>query len=122
MVTTAEDWTPRLWDTNTKKRLAVLYHDHDVLSSAISDNYIVTVSQYSQAYYGMSDIRICRNSEGYQLVKVLRARERIVYSLMLDKDRILCQTRGADDEYLRPLVHNSLVVVDIATERAYSEN
>ena len=62
----------------------LLNHRYELLSSAISGNYIATVIQYCVAYYGKSGIQINQNSEGCQLVKIFRAPERIMYLWVLD--------------------------------------
>ncbi len=116
IVTTSGDWTARLWDAETKKRLGVLYHDEMVFSGAISDQYIVTCSRYSQYLWEKSELRIYRNREGYPLMKILRTREGMYAPTLLEDGHVLCILRGRKDEFNRPLVRNTLVVVDFENE------
>ena len=116
IVTTSADWTARLWDAETNKQLAVLYHDERVLCGAISDQYIVTCSRYGPSDWEKSELRIYRNSEGYPLTKILRTQEGLLKPTLLDGNRILCILAGHRDENYRPLVRNTLVVVDFENE------
>ncbi len=116
IVTTSGDWTARLWDAETKKRLAVLYHDDEVLSGAISNHYIVTCSRYGQSSWENSELRIYRNGEGYPLVRILRTSEGMFAPTLLDGGRILCILRGYRDENSRSVVRDTLLVVDFENE------
>ncbi len=117
ILTTSGDWSARLWNAETKKRLAVLYHDGKVFSGAMSDQYIVTSSEYDQSDWQKRELRIFRNSEGYPLAKILRAREAMVAPTFLDDGRVLCILRGHMDEDYDHLVRDTLVVVDFENER-----
>ncbi len=116
IVTTSGDWTARLWDAETKKQLAVLYHDSEVLSGAISDQHIVTCSRYGQCQWEMSELRIYRNGEGYPLTKILRTPEGMFAPTLLDGSRVLCIVRGYRDEDTPSLVRDTLAVVDFENE------
>ncbi len=117
IVTTSDDRTARLWDTETKKRLAVLYHDEVVSSGVISDQYIVTCSRYGHSDWEKSELRIYRNSEGYPLTKILRTSEGMFSPTFINDNRVLCTLRGHMDDEYRHLVRNTLVVVDFENER-----
>ncbi len=121
ILTTSMDCTARLWDAETKKRVAVLYHDYEVLSGAISDQYIVTCSRYSESTWEKSELRIYRNCEGYPLTKILRSSEGIFAPTLLEDGRVLCIVRGQMDEDDRPVVRNTLLVVDIENERMLAQ-
>ncbi len=116
IVTTSGDWTARLWDAETKMRLMVLYHDGEVFNGAISDQYIVTSSQYSLSSWEKREVRVYHNSEGYPLMKILRSRDGLFAPTLLDDGRVLCTLRSARDEHGRPLARNTLVVVDFENE------
>ncbi len=116
IVTTSSDWTARLWDAETKKRLAVLYHDGKVLDTAISDQYIVTCSRYGPSHWEKSELRIFRNSEGYSLTKILRTLDGLFIPTLLDGDRVLCILTGHKDENREPLVRDTLLVIDFENE------
>ncbi len=121
VVTTSWDWTARLWDAETKKRLAVLYHNERVLDGAISEQYIVTCSRYGQSDWKNSELRIYRNGEGYPLTKILRTHEGLYVPKLLDGGRVLCILTGYEDENRQPAVRNTLVVVDFENERILAQ-
>ncbi len=116
ILTTSNDWSARLWNVKTKKRLAVLNHDQEVPRGSISDQYIVTCSHYGNYEWDRGELRIYGNKEGYPLVKILRAHLQIFQPILLDDARVLCIMRGAYDENGSPVVRNSLAVVDIENE------
>ncbi len=116
IVTTSLDWTARLWDAETKKRIAVLYHDGDVLGVEISDQYIVTCSRYSQSTWEKSELRVYRNSEGYPLAKILRAHKGMFAPTLLDGGRVLCVLRDTRDEDGRSIFRDTLLIVDFENE------
>ncbi len=116
ILTASFDCTARLWDAETKNRLAVLYHDGKVFHSAISDRYIVTSSNYSASTWEKRELRIFRNSDGYPLTKILRAHDGMFAPTFLNDSLVLCVLRGCVDEESRPLVRNTLVVVDFEKE------
>ncbi len=116
IVTTSVDATARLWAAETKRRLAILYHNYEVLSSAISDEYIVTCSRYSKCTWEKSELRIYRNSEGYPVMKILQTPEGLFTPTLLDGGRVLCIRRGYRDENTQCPVRYTLVVVDFENE------
>ena len=91
IVSGSADWTARLWDLDSRKRLAVLHHNEGVADVAISDDVIVTCSQRSPVQYRTGDIRIYNNGDGYALVKILRHPDCMGIVNILDKKRILCR-------------------------------
>ncbi len=121
VVTTSSDWTARLWDRETKQRLSVLYHDGKVFHGAISDQYIVTSSQYGGSIWEKRELRIFRNSEGYPLTKILRTHDGMFAPALLDGGRVLCVLRGYRDENGSPLVRNTLAVIDFENERMLAQ-
>ncbi len=121
IVTTSMDWSARLWDLKTRRRLAVLYHDQEVHNVTISDTYIVTSSRAARYLWTNGELRIYRNGEGYPLVKILRFRCQIGLPSLLDGDRILYVQRGPVDGNSRPFVRNSLVILDIQSERVLGQ-
>ncbi len=114
--TTSGDWTARLWDAQTKKRLAVLYHDEKVFNGAISDQYIVTCSRYGRSRWEKSELRIYRNSEGYPLTKILRSPEGMFSPTLLEGGRVLCILTSYKDEDGEPLVRDTLLAIDFENE------
>ncbi len=121
IVSTSEDCTARLWDVDSRKRLAILKHDSHLNSAAISDKYIMTCSKKGALQSTQGELRIYCNKEGFPLAKILRAPDQIDRPTILDDDCVLCIVRGEYDDMGRPLDRNSLALVDIASERMLME-
>ncbi len=121
ILTTSMDATARLWDAETKKRLATLYHDEMVYGSAMSDQYIVTCSRYHQNDWENSELRIYRNSGAYPLAKIVRPCGRMFAPTLLNDGRVLCILRGYRDEDGRSVARNTLAVVDFENEHILAQ-
>lgn len=112
IVSTSTDCSARLWDTTTKKRLAVLKHGAPVVGVALSDEYIVTCS-FTETDNG--EIRIFKNEDGYQLMKILHMRNWVYKPKILNDGPILFRFfRPFDDESLH---RHYLCIVDFEHER-----
>lgn len=116
VVSASADWTARLWDLESKKRIAILYHDQAVEDVAISDDYIVTCSRYGRVELEKGEVRIFKNGDEYPLLKILRHTHYMGHLKILDNKRIMCKRfamRNVDGERVeRELV----VVIDIELE------
>ena len=91
IVSASSDWSARLWNATTKKRLDILKHCAPVVGVALSDNYIVTCS-YSECDTG--ELRVFRNKNGYTLVKILLIQHWVHNPRILNNGSILLQLRN----------------------------
>lgn len=116
MVSTSNDWSARLWDARTKKRLAILKHCAPVVGVALSDDHIVTCS-YSESDTG--ELRIFNNENGYALVKILHVCNWVFKPTILHGGITLFRL-------FRPSEHDSfhrhyLCIVDFERERVLAQ-
>ena len=116
VVSVSADWTARLWDAESKERLAVLYHDQAVEDVAITDDYIVTCSRYSRVPFKKGEMRIYKNSGGYELLKILRHTHFMGIVKLVDNKRVVCQHFGLRNDDNEKIERDLIMVIDIDRE------
>ena len=116
VVSASTDWTVRLWDLKSKKRVAILSHDQEVEDVAISDDFIVTCSRYGRTILKKGEVRIYKNSDGYQLLKILRHTHFMGSVKIVDNKRVICRRFAFRNHEFAMLESDFIMVIDIERE------
>lgn len=111
IISTSFDWSARVWDSSTKKRVAILKHCAPVVGVTISDEYIVTCS-FSESDTG--ELRFYKNENAYELVKIVHIRNWVYKPIILNGGLILCRLYC---RFMDNFQRNYLYVVDFERER-----
>ena len=117
----SEDWTARVWCTESKKCVAVLYHDRQVEDVAIANEYIVTCSHYSPMHFEKGEVRIYNNNDGYALLKILRHTHSVGSVQIVNRNLIVCQQFGPWSDEHEKIERDLILVIDIERERVVAQ-
>ena len=110
------DCTARLWDLESKKSIAILHHAQGVETIALSDDYIVTCSEYSRGKFEEGEVRVFANNHGYALLKILRHTHIMSHVKIVDGIHIVCRQFGKGD-YIEGVERDLILVIDIECHR-----
>ncbi len=113
IVTSGADRMARLWDANTKKRVAVLHHNANVIGSAMSSKFVVTCSMYGGQSRRNGELRVYRNEARYPLVKIIRDRLLLSNPTLLESGHLLVQSSAPSDESGYTFLPDTISILDI---------